>query len=72
MCVRNRRNKPAGMIPIGMMFLVFGILWQMLIHPAGRAARNWSEAVRGMLFGISIGINLLSYWILRRRRSRIN
>jgi hypothetical protein len=68
MCFRNRQSKPAGMIPIGMTFLVLGILWPMLIHPTGQAARNWSEAVRGMLFGVSIGINLWSCWMVRRRR----
>jgi hypothetical protein len=57
------------MIPIGMMFLVLGILWPMSIHPASQVARNWSEAVRGMLFGLSIGMNLLSCWMMRRRRS---
>jgi hypothetical protein len=68
MCLRNRQSKPAGLIPIGMMFLVLGILWPMLIHPGGQVARNWSEALRGVLFGVSTGINLWSCWIVRRAR----
>jgi hypothetical protein len=68
MCFQNQQTKPAGMIPIGMMFLVLGILWPMLIHPVGQVSRNWSEAVRGMLFGISIGVNLWSCWMVRRAR----
>jgi hypothetical protein len=68
MCAKNRTNKTAGLIPVAMMFLVFGILWPNLFHPATQSWKNWSEGLRGLMFGLSLGINLMAVMLAGRRR----
>ncbi len=44
-----------------------GIALPYLLHPSGAAGKNWFEAVRGLLMGISIGLNLFMIRFARRR-----
>jgi len=59
---------PKAMIPIAMMFLVIGFLWPYFFHPATQFAQNLSHTARGMLCGISFGINLMAIRQAARQR----
>jgi len=65
---RNRLQVPKAMIPIAMMFLVIGFLWPYFFHPATQFAQNLSPGARGMLGGISFGINLMAIRQAARQR----
>ncbi len=68
MTFRNRSKKPAGLIPVAMMFLVIGILWPNFFHPTTQLGKNWSEGLRGLMFGLSVGINVMA--VVRAGRQR--
>ena len=68
MRIGNRMNKPAAWIPIASMCLVVGILWPYLFHPTTTFWKDASEGLRGLLFGASIGINLMAARLARRQR----
>jgi len=49
------------------MCLVVGILSPYLFHPATHLGKDLSDGLRGLLFGASIGINLMAVRLARRR-----
>jgi hypothetical protein len=58
------------LMPIGMMFLVIAILFPTLTHPSSTLSQDWLDGIRGLLYGLSIGFNLLAVLrIARVRRS---
>jgi hypothetical protein len=61
-------KNPMTMMPIGMLCLVFALILPRIFHPAGRLATNWMDGVQGLLFGISIGINLCAVRLAGRQR----
>jgi hypothetical protein len=67
MRIGNRMNKPAGLIPVASMCLVVGILWPYLFHPATLLGKDLSDGLRGLLFGASIGINVMAIRLARRQ-----
>jgi hypothetical protein len=67
MCIGNRRNKSAALIPIASMCLVMGLLWPNLFHPATALGKDLSDGLRGLLFGASIGINVMAIGLGRRQ-----
>jgi hypothetical protein len=66
MCL-NRRNNPIVILPIAMMFLVIGILWPRIIHTASHDGQNWDDFLRGGVFGLAIGMLLLTVIRLYRQ-----
>jgi hypothetical protein len=66
MRIGNRWNKPAGLIPVASACLVVGILWPYLFHPATLFGKDLSDGLRGLLFGASIGINVMAIGLARR------
>jgi hypothetical protein len=67
MCIGNRNNKYAALIPVASMCLVVGILWPYLFHPATLLGKDLSDGLRGLLFGLSIGINVMAIRLARRQ-----
>jgi len=67
MCIGNRRSISTALIPIASMCLVVGILWPNLFHPATLLGKDLSEGLRGLLFGASIGINVMAIRLGRRQ-----
>ncbi len=53
-------RNPMTAIPIGMALLILAVLWPMFFHPASKSGDDLSDAIRGLLFGLAIGINLFS------------
>jgi hypothetical protein len=68
MIFQNRMKNPRTMVSLGMSFLVIGIVWPWVIHPTTQVWRDAAEGIRGMLFGLSIAINFLSFRLARRQR----
>jgi len=67
MCIGNRKNKSAALIPVASMCLVVGLLWPYLFHPATALGKDLSDGLRGLLFGASIGINVMAIRLGRRQ-----
>ncbi len=44
----------------GMTFLVVAMLAQRFMHPTAAIGEGATDAMKGLLFGLSIGFNLLS------------
>jgi hypothetical protein len=55
-------------MPIGMLCLALAILWGNFPVFAGYLGSSWTHGLRGFLFGISIGLNLLSVRLIARQR----
>ena len=53
---RPKNHQAAALIPVGMMFLVAAILLPYWLHPSSQSGLNLSHGLRGLLFGISLGI----------------
>ena len=53
----SRRNRL--WLVVANMCLCAGIALGAVTHPAGQAAKNWTDGARGLLMGLSIGINLM-------------
>jgi hypothetical protein len=60
MFTRNRFKGPLTLMAIGMMFLVIAILFPMLTHPSSKFSQGWFDGIRGLLYGLSIGFNLMA------------
>ncbi len=58
-------------MPAGMLCLSVAIMFPIFVHPAGQVGRNWFEGLRGFLFGISIGLNLMAVVLKARARRRV-
>jgi hypothetical protein len=54
-------------IPIAMSFLAISVVWPQIIHPASHVGVDWSDFVRGAIFGLAIGIVLIT--AIHRRRA---
>jgi hypothetical protein len=65
MCLRYRTLDPKSkrLFMLGNLCLVIAIVAQYLYHPAGQVEKNVLDGVRGLLYGISIGIN---FFVIRR------
>jgi hypothetical protein len=68
MCIRNRTNKFTNLIPFAMACLGLGILWPNFFHPVTHSGKDLSDGLRGLFFGVSIGINLMAGWQAARQR----
>jgi MFS-type transporter involved in bile tolerance (Atg22 family) len=70
MIFRYRLKDPKAMIRIGMMFLAIALVGQRFFHPyfATKARDDFFDGLIGLLFGLSIGINLMAARLLARQR----
>jgi hypothetical protein len=69
MIARNLRNSPLRALPIAMSILAIAIVWPQMIHPASHAGTDWNDFVRGGVFGLAIGMLLITLMCqLRARR----
>lgn len=52
--------------------LCAGIALGVFVHPAGQVAKDWTDGVRGLLMGLSIGMNLMVVWKARQGREELD
>jgi hypothetical protein len=67
MCL-NRRKKPTVTLTIGTMFLAIAILWPKIIHSSFSMGQSRDDLLRGAVFGIAIGMLLMTGINMRRQR----
>jgi hypothetical protein len=68
MLLGNRILDPKKLLAIGMLCLVLAVLWGNFPGLLGSLGPGWSHFLRGLLFGISIGLNLMSLRLAARQR----
>jgi hypothetical protein len=67
---QTRFRNPQALLPIGMMFLVIALLFPTLTHPSSKLSQDWFDGIRGLLYGLAIGFNLLA--VVGKARARRN
>ena len=65
----HRRKHTRTLMPIGMLCLVIALICPRYSPRLGRP--DWSDGIRGLLFGLSIGLNLLAVVQANRPRGGI-
>ena len=62
MCELDRHSSPRNILRIGMALLAVALIAQRFVHPPAGLGEDAADAIRGLLFGLSIGLNL---WAVR-------
>lgn len=70
MSLRDRLHDPSVLLRLGMLFLLLASAAHWFLHPAGSLGRELGDGVTGLLFGLSIALNLQAVRLARRRRCR--
>ena len=68
MIFKNRMKNPRVLMPIGMMCLAIAIVFPWFLPATGKLGANLIHGARGLLFGISIVLNLASAMPMIRQR----
>jgi len=69
MSLRSLMKDPASTMRLGMAFLILASLSRWFLHPGAWLSADVIDALTGFLYGMTIGLLLLSI-TLRRRRSQ--
>ena len=69
--VRKRSFKHRILMAVANLALCIGLVLPYFIHPAGQRGANWLHGIRGLLIGMSIGMNLFIIRFSRRCAPRI-
>lgn len=67
MTVRNIVRRPNLLMLIGLLVLAFASFANVSLHPTARLGPSMVDGLKGLLYGLAIGLLLLS---LRGRRKR--
>ena len=67
MILPDRLKNPRALMSIGMACLLPALLWPRFVHPTA-AGLDLADFVRGVLFGLSFGMNLWSVALTARQR----
>ncbi len=61
MCIpiQRRSRRDRVLVAVANFALFAGIALSYAVHSLGTIEKNWLEALRGFLIGLSVGINLL-------------
>lgn len=70
MSLRDRLNDPAVVLCLGMTFLILANAMNWFLHPVGSLGRELGDGTTGLLFGLSIALNLQAVRLARSRRCR--
>jgi hypothetical protein len=65
--LRNRQ-KISKTLPIATIFLMIAIIWPKLIHSPAHLGHNGDDILRGAVFGLAIGMFLMTGMHMRRQR----
>jgi len=63
MLLRQRSRNPNALIRMGMACLVVALVLPTFVHPAQHLGQDLFDGLRGLFFGLSIGLNLWAVWI---------
>jgi hypothetical protein len=61
MCIPvwKRSLKDRTLMAVANLALCIGLVLPYVVHPAGQRSADWLDGIRGLLIGMSIGMNLL-------------
>lgn len=62
------KKNPRGFLVIGMLCLSLGIMWPRFVPFAIHLGPDWSDALRGFLYGVSMALNFLGIRLINRQR----
>ena len=62
------RRKISRSLPIATIFLTIAIIWPKLIHSSPHLGHNGDDILRGAVFGLAIGMLLMTGINVRRQR----
>jgi hypothetical protein len=65
--IHERQLNSSTAMRIGMASLIVALMWPRLVHPTASFGPDLSDAAQGLLFGVAIGMNLLSVVLNRSR-----
>jgi hypothetical protein len=68
MLLRQRPLNPNALVSMGMACLVVALVVPRFVHPSARVGEDLFDGFRGLLIGLSIGLNLLGVWLRSRPR----
>lgn len=68
MIFRNRMKNPKTMMLLGMLCLAMANVWPRFLHLGASLGPDWIDAIRGVLFGLGIGLSLMAAKLNGRRR----
>ncbi len=68
MIFRDRLKNHKALMMLGMVFLIIANLWPRFIHLVVDLSPDWIDATHGMLYGLAIGLLLLSVRLNCRQR----
>lgn len=64
----HKRQRISRALPIATIFLTIAIIWPKLIHSSPHLGHNGDDILRGAVFGLAIGMLLLTGINMRRQR----
>jgi len=56
------------LVSLGMLFLALALAWPRFIHLGAGLGADWTDGIRGLFFGLSIGLNLCAVIVNARGR----
>jgi hypothetical protein len=68
MIFKSRVKNPKTLMLCGMAFLALANIWPRLIHLRASLGTDWVDTIRGFLYGLGIGMNLLAVRLNCRQR----
>lgn len=68
MIFRSRMKNPKTLMLCGMACLALANIWPRFLHLEANLGTDWVDAIRGFLYGLGIGLNLLAVRLNCRQR----
>ena len=69
MSFRDKMKDPNLVMRLGMAFLIVAMLANYFLHPGARFSEGLTDGLKGLLYGLSIGLLLLSVRLKTRKSS---
>jgi hypothetical protein len=60
-------NNGRKLLPVGMLFLILGLLSFRFLHPSAYLSETMVDAIKGFLMGVAIALNLIAVRLNQRR-----
>jgi hypothetical protein len=72
MTLREKLKVPGNQIQIGLVFLILASLANWFLQPGDAISDQWTDGIKGLLYGLSIGFMLLGIWRNSHRDKDVN
>ena len=65
----RRMKDPVVLLRLGLIFLIAATLATRFVHPTAQFPEDFTDGLKGLLYGLAIGLMLLSIRLRARRSS---